>query len=113
MTRSVLDDGPPSPVTRRALFNPFNPLQMFAPLTANRRRWVHTYPRGPQGEALVLHHRNPSIIRLRSQQQASESTDDESGLIYPFGVSSSPAGVSKLVSSSPANYGSVFLCSLH
>ena len=88
ITRSLLKDRPSSPIPRRALFNPFNPRQMFAPLTANRRRWVHTYPRGPQGEALVLHHRNTSLARPKVPHQSSESTDEESG--YPFGMSNSP-----------------------
>ena len=107
--RSVLKDGPSSPIPRRALFNPFNPLQMFAPLTANRRRWVHTYPRGPQGEALVLHHRNSSMIKVAPHQNH-EGFDDESGLVQSFGSSISPSDASRPVASSPvAGIGQVFV----
>lgn len=89
--KSVFGDDVSPPTSRRALFNPFNPLQMFAPLTANRRRWVHTYPRGPQGEALVLHHRSSSKNRMRTtSHRESESTDEEVTL---HGASGSPISV--------------------
>nr|XP_026695007.1 GATOR complex protein DEPDC5-like isoform X2 [Ciona intestinalis] len=60
----------------RALFNPFKPSHMYARLTANRRRWVHTYPRGPQGEALVLHHLQSREKQSRSRE-ISESYENE------------------------------------
>ncbi|XP_076800550.1 GATOR1 complex protein DEPDC5-like isoform X1 [Clavelina lepadiformis] len=63
---------------RRSLFNPFNPSYMFAPLTANRRRWVHTYPRGPQGEALVLHHENANAFH-REASLISDTYANENG----------------------------------
>nr|CAB3237409.1 DEP domain-containing protein 5-like [Phallusia mammillata] len=77
LTQNMWKDSNKKAMQRRALFNPFNPSHMFAPLTANRRRWVHTYPRGPQGEALVMHHQNPLTRSISRSRQTSESTDDE------------------------------------
>ncbi|XP_042300181.1 GATOR complex protein DEPDC5-like [Sceloporus undulatus] len=41
---------------QRALINPFAPSRMPMKLTSNRRRWVHTFPVGPSGEAIQIHH---------------------------------------------------------
>ncbi|KAK3608532.1 hypothetical protein CHS0354_010391 [Potamilus streckersoni] len=41
---------------RRALINPFAPSRMQFKMTSNRRRWVHAFPRDPQGVAVQTHH---------------------------------------------------------
>ncbi|XP_071946548.1 GATOR1 complex protein DEPDC5-like isoform X2 [Antedon mediterranea] len=41
---------------KRTLINPFAPSCATIRLTSNRRRWVHTFPQGPSGEAIQLHH---------------------------------------------------------
>ncbi|XP_072839391.2 GATOR1 complex protein DEPDC5 isoform X1 [Pogona vitticeps] len=41
---------------QRALINPFAPSRMPMKLTSNRRRWMHTFPVGPSGEAIQIHH---------------------------------------------------------
>ncbi|XP_062814922.1 GATOR1 complex protein DEPDC5-like isoform X1 [Anolis carolinensis] len=43
---------------QRALINPFAPSRMPMKLTSNRRRWVHTFPVGPSGEAIQIHHQS-------------------------------------------------------
>jgi len=84
-----------NPSQLRALFNPFNPSHMYAPLTANRRRWVHTYPRGPQGEALVLHHQNSYTRSISRSRQVSESTEEDlTGSMTFSGFAASPSSPS-------------------
>ncbi|XP_071488216.1 GATOR1 complex protein DEPDC5-like [Diadema antillarum] len=45
---------PPS----RALINPFGTSNMMVKLTSNRRRWTHTFPQGPTGATIQVHHRH-------------------------------------------------------
>ncbi|XP_057684486.1 GATOR complex protein DEPDC5 isoform X1 [Corythoichthys intestinalis] len=41
---------------QRALINPFTPTRIPMKLTSNRRRWMHTFPVDPFGEAIQIHH---------------------------------------------------------
>uniref|UniRef100_UPI00358EC276 GATOR1 complex protein DEPDC5 isoform X3 n=1 Tax=Myxine glutinosa TaxID=7769 RepID=UPI00358EC276 len=50
--RTKLSGLPP----QRALINPFAPSRMRMKMTSNRRRWMHTFPMGPSGEAIQIHH---------------------------------------------------------
>ncbi|KAM5192966.1 GATOR1 complex protein DEPDC5 isoform 1-T1 [Mantella aurantiaca] len=47
---------------QRALINPFAPSRMPMKLTSNRRRWMHTFPVGPSGEAIQIHHQTRQNI---------------------------------------------------
>ncbi|XP_007170693.2 GATOR complex protein DEPDC5 isoform X7 [Balaenoptera acutorostrata] len=53
---SMLHFRPGGYVPQRALINPFAPSRMPMKLTSNRRRWMHTFPVGPSGEAIQIHH---------------------------------------------------------
>ncbi|XP_053135498.1 GATOR complex protein DEPDC5 isoform X4 [Hemicordylus capensis] len=53
---SMLHIRPGSYAPQRALINPFAPSRMPMKLTSNRRRWMHTFPVGPSGEAIQIHH---------------------------------------------------------
>ncbi|XP_032803029.2 GATOR1 complex protein DEPDC5 isoform X2 [Petromyzon marinus] len=68
---------------QRALINPFAPSRMPMKLTSNRRRWMHTFPVGPTGEAFQIHHQmrpNPEELALQlvdsEEFTESESTPD-------------------------------------
>jgi len=88
--------GSSNKIRSRQLFNPFNPSNMDTPKNSNRRRWGHTYPKGSNGQAIVLHHQDKkkkkkkenkygsltrggsSLKRLTSKtHRLSESTTDE------------------------------------
>ncbi|XP_028328449.1 GATOR complex protein DEPDC5 isoform X2 [Gouania willdenowi] len=62
---------------QRALINPFTPSKMPMKLTSNRRRWMHTFPVGPSGETIQIHHQTRQNIaelqenHLRLQPQSS------------------------------------------
>ncbi|XP_077413370.1 GATOR1 complex protein DEPDC5 isoform X3 [Vanacampus margaritifer] len=47
---------------QRALINPFTPTRMPMKLTSNRRRWMHTFPVDPFGEAIQIHHQTRQNI---------------------------------------------------
>nr|XP_061792421.1 GATOR1 complex protein DEPDC5-like isoform X1 [Nerophis lumbriciformis] len=54
---------------QRALINPFTPTRMPMKLTSNRRRWMHTFPVGPSGEAIQIHHQTrQNIVDLQVSQ---------------------------------------------
>nr|XP_020475229.1 DEP domain-containing protein 5 isoform X3 [Monopterus albus] len=53
---SILHIRPGGFTPQRALINPFTPSRMPMKLTSNRRRWMHTFPVGPSGEAIQIHH---------------------------------------------------------
>ncbi|XP_042193229.1 GATOR complex protein DEPDC5 isoform X2 [Callorhinchus milii] len=53
---SMLHIRPGGYTPQRALINPFAPSRMPMKLTSNRRRWMHTFPVGPSGEAIQIHH---------------------------------------------------------
>ncbi|XP_069071195.1 GATOR1 complex protein DEPDC5 isoform X2 [Pleurodeles waltl] len=53
---SMLHIRPGMYTPQRALINPFAPSRMPMKLTSNRRRWMHTFPVGPSGEAIQIHH---------------------------------------------------------
>ncbi|XP_054852033.1 GATOR complex protein DEPDC5 isoform X1 [Eublepharis macularius] len=53
---SMLHIRPGGYAPQRALINPFAPSRMPMKLTSNRRRWMHTFPMGPSGEAIQIHH---------------------------------------------------------
>ncbi|XP_011614624.1 GATOR complex protein DEPDC5 isoform X2 [Takifugu rubripes] len=54
---------------QRALINPFTPSRMPMKLTSNRRRWMHTFPIGPSGEAIQIHHQmRQNMADLQGQQ---------------------------------------------
>uniref|UniRef100_A0A8C4GD83 DEP domain-containing protein n=1 Tax=Dicentrarchus labrax TaxID=13489 RepID=A0A8C4GD83_DICLA len=53
---STLHIRPGGYTPQRALINPFTPSRMPMKLTSNRRRWMHTFPVGPSGEAIQIHH---------------------------------------------------------
>ncbi|XP_076018332.1 GATOR1 complex protein DEPDC5 isoform X4 [Genypterus blacodes] len=55
---------------QRALINPFTPSRMPMKLTSNRRRWMHTFPVGPSGEAIQIHHQTrQNMAELQCNQQ--------------------------------------------
>ncbi|CAH1232900.1 DEPDC5 [Branchiostoma lanceolatum] len=53
---------PKVPTRKRALINPFAPSRLLVRLTSNRRRWTHTFPLGPTGEAMQHHHHKKSPV---------------------------------------------------
>ncbi|RXG51242.1 DEP domain-containing protein 5 [Armadillidium vulgare] len=61
----------------RSLINPFNPSHVTIKLTSNRRRWIHTFPKGPTGVLIQQHHYQVSPINI--------SDDDEDGSTDSFG----------------------------
>ncbi|KAM9720335.1 GATOR1 complex protein DEPDC5 isoform 3-T3 [Menidia menidia] len=55
---------------QRALINPFTPSRIPMKLTSNRRRWMHTFPVGPSGEAIQIHHQTrQNMAELQGSQQ--------------------------------------------
>ncbi|XP_077150292.1 GATOR1 complex protein DEPDC5 isoform X7 [Ranitomeya variabilis] len=55
---------------QRALINPFAPSRMPMKLTSNRRRWMHTFPVGPSGEAIQIHHQTrQNMVDLQGSGQ--------------------------------------------
>uniref|UniRef100_A0A3Q2Y6N2 DEP domain containing 5, GATOR1 subcomplex subunit n=1 Tax=Hippocampus comes TaxID=109280 RepID=A0A3Q2Y6N2_HIPCM len=55
---------------QRALINPFTPTRIPMKLTSNRRRWMHTFPLDPLGEAIQIHHQTrQSIAELQDSCQ--------------------------------------------
>ncbi|XP_076876476.1 GATOR1 complex protein DEPDC5 isoform X2 [Brachyhypopomus gauderio] len=57
---------------QRALINPYAPSRMPMKLTSNRRRWMHTFPVGPSGEAIQIHHQTRQNM---AELQGSERRD--------------------------------------
>ncbi|XP_061694755.1 GATOR1 complex protein DEPDC5 isoform X5 [Syngnathoides biaculeatus] len=55
---------------QRALINPFTPARIPMKLTSNRRRWMHTFPLDPYGEAIQIHHQTrQNITHLQDSHQ--------------------------------------------
>uniref|UniRef100_A0A7N6AV68 DEP domain-containing protein n=1 Tax=Anabas testudineus TaxID=64144 RepID=A0A7N6AV68_ANATE len=67
---STLHIRPGGYTPQRALINPFTPSRMPMKLTSNRRRWMHTFPIGPSGEAIQIHHQTrQNMAELQGSQQ--------------------------------------------
>ncbi|KAM9844724.1 LOW QUALITY PROTEIN: GATOR1 complex protein DEPDC5 [Aulostomus maculatus] len=67
---STLHIRPGGYTPQRALINPFTPSRMPMKLTSNRRRWMHTFPVGPTGEAIQIHHQTrQNMAELQGSQQ--------------------------------------------
>ncbi|XP_060764412.1 GATOR1 complex protein DEPDC5 isoform X6 [Neoarius graeffei] len=69
---STLHIRPGGYTPQRALINPFAPSRMPMKLTSNRRRWMHTFPVGPSGEAIQIHHQTRQNM---AELQGSERRD--------------------------------------
>uniref|UniRef100_A0A8C5M0L9 DEP domain containing 5, GATOR1 subcomplex subunit n=1 Tax=Leptobrachium leishanense TaxID=445787 RepID=A0A8C5M0L9_9ANUR len=70
---------------QRALINPFAPSRMPMKLTSNRRRWMHTFPVGPSGEAIQIHHQtrqNMAELQGSVLQENSHSSAELLELAY-------------------------------
>ncbi|XP_053326258.1 GATOR complex protein DEPDC5 isoform X1 [Spea bombifrons] len=70
---------------QRALINPFAPSRMPMKLTSNRRRWMHTFPVGPSGEAIQIHHQtrqNMAELQGSSHREAVHSSAELLELAY-------------------------------
>uniref|UniRef100_K9J7R1 DEP domain containing 5 n=1 Tax=Xenopus tropicalis TaxID=8364 RepID=K9J7R1_XENTR len=70
---------------QRALINPFAPSRMPMKLTSNRRRWMHTFPVGPSGEAIQIHHQtrqNMAELQGSGMREASHSSAELLELAY-------------------------------
>ncbi|XP_020502676.1 GATOR1 complex protein DEPDC5 isoform X3 [Labrus bergylta] len=67
---STLHIRPGGYTPQRALINPFTPSRMPMKLTSNRRRWMHTFPVGPSGEAIQIHHQTrQNMAELQGSQK--------------------------------------------
>ncbi|KAM3865836.1 GATOR1 complex protein DEPDC5 [Diretmus argenteus] len=67
---STLHIRPGGYTPQRALINPYAPSRMPMKLTSNRRRWMHTFPVGPSGEAIQIHHQTrQNMAELQGSQQ--------------------------------------------
>ncbi|XP_063310608.1 GATOR1 complex protein DEPDC5 isoform X4 [Pelobates fuscus] len=70
---------------QRALINPFAPSRMPMKLTSNRRRWMHTFPVGPSGEAIQIHHQtrqNMAELQGSKLQETARSSAELLELAY-------------------------------
>ncbi|KAG8597087.1 hypothetical protein GDO81_002161 [Engystomops pustulosus] len=70
---------------QRALINPFAPSRMPMKLTSNRRRWMHTFPVGPSGEAIQIHHQtrqNMADLQGNGQRELVHSSAELLELAY-------------------------------
>ncbi|KAI5622623.1 DEP domain-containing protein 5 isoform X3, partial [Silurus asotus] len=71
---STLHIRPGGYTPQRALINPFAPSRMPMKLTSNRRRWMHTFPVGPSGEAIQIHHQTrQNMAELQGSEQRDPS----------------------------------------
>ncbi|KAG7476627.1 hypothetical protein MATL_G00084930 [Megalops atlanticus] len=71
---STLHVRPGGYTPQRALINPFAPSRMPMKLTSNRRRWMHTFPVGPSGEAIQIHHQTrQNMAELQGSEQRDPS----------------------------------------
>uniref|UniRef100_A0A8C5SLB6 DEP domain containing 5, GATOR1 subcomplex subunit n=1 Tax=Laticauda laticaudata TaxID=8630 RepID=A0A8C5SLB6_LATLA len=79
---------------QRALINPFAPSRMPMKLTSNRRRWMHTFPVGPSGEAIQIHHltrQNMAEMQGNGQRDWTHSSAELLELAYHEALSVSPS----------------------
>ncbi|KAJ7984276.1 hypothetical protein DPEC_G00363000 [Dallia pectoralis] len=66
---STLHVRPGGYTPQRALINPFALSRMPMKLTSNRRRWMHTFPVGPSGEAIQIHHQTrQNMVELQGSE---------------------------------------------
>ncbi|XP_041456037.1 GATOR complex protein DEPDC5-like isoform X1 [Lytechinus variegatus] len=72
-----------------SLNNPFCPDTLSVILTADRRRWTHAFPHGPNGEMIQLHHRH--LVKVPSDQDILDPTPTHTP---SEGVSASSSGSS-------------------
>ncbi|XP_060048727.1 GATOR1 complex protein DEPDC5 isoform X2 [Erinaceus europaeus] len=82
---SMLRVRPGGCAPQRALINPFAPSRMPMKLTSNRRRWMHTFPVGPSGEAIQIHHQtrqNMAELQGSAQREAARSSAELLELAY-------------------------------
>uniref|UniRef100_A0A8C6ZB14 GATOR1 complex protein DEPDC5 n=1 Tax=Nothoprocta perdicaria TaxID=30464 RepID=A0A8C6ZB14_NOTPE len=82
---SMLHIRPGGYTPQRALINPFAPSRMPMKLTSNRRRWMHTFPVGPSGEAIQIHHQtrqNMAEMQGNGQQDLTHSSAELLELAY-------------------------------
>uniref|UniRef100_A0A663M9M6 GATOR1 complex protein DEPDC5 n=1 Tax=Athene cunicularia TaxID=194338 RepID=A0A663M9M6_ATHCN len=82
---SMLHVRPGGYTPQRALINPFAPSRMPMKLTSNRRRWMHTFPVGPSGEAIQIHHQtrqNMAEMQGNGQQDLTHSSAELLELAY-------------------------------
>ncbi|KAB0405292.1 hypothetical protein E2I00_009994, partial [Balaenoptera physalus] len=82
---SMLHFRPGGYVPQRALINPFAPSRMPMKLTSNRRRWMHTFPVGPSGEAIQIHHQtrqNMAELQGSGQRDPTHSSAELLELAY-------------------------------
>uniref|UniRef100_A0A8C3KMI6 DEP domain-containing protein n=1 Tax=Calidris pygmaea TaxID=425635 RepID=A0A8C3KMI6_9CHAR len=82
---SMLHIRPGGYTPQRALINPFAPSRMPMKLTSNRRRWMHTFPVGPSGEAIQIHHQtrqNMAEMQGNGQQDMTHSSAELLELAY-------------------------------
>ncbi|XP_072455955.1 GATOR1 complex protein DEPDC5 isoform X4 [Notamacropus eugenii] len=82
---SMLHIRPGGYTPQRALINPFAPSRMPMKLTSNRRRWMHTFPVGPSGEAIQIHHQtrqNMAELQGRGQRDLTHSSAELLELAY-------------------------------
>ncbi|XP_074062519.1 GATOR1 complex protein DEPDC5 isoform X3 [Macrotis lagotis] len=82
---SMLHIRPGGYTPQRALINPFAPSRMPMKLTSNRRRWMHTFPVGPSGEAIQIHHQtrqNMVELQGRGQRDPTHSSAELLELAY-------------------------------
>ncbi|XP_043858131.1 GATOR complex protein DEPDC5 isoform X2 [Dromiciops gliroides] len=82
---SMLHIRPGGYTPQRALINPFAPSRMPMKLTSNRRRWMHTFPVGPSGEAIQIHHQtrqNMAELQGRGQRELTHSSAELLELAY-------------------------------
>ncbi|KAF7223401.1 GATOR1 complex protein DEPDC5 isoform X2 [Nothobranchius furzeri] len=78
---STLHIRPGGYTLQRALINPFTPSRMPMKLTSNRRRWMHTFPVGPSGEAIQIHHQTRQNMAELQGSQHSDSTHTSAELL--------------------------------
>ncbi|XP_038649235.1 GATOR complex protein DEPDC5 isoform X2 [Scyliorhinus canicula] len=82
---SMLHIRPGGYAPQRALINPFAPSRMPMKLTSNRRRWMHTFPVGPSGEAIQIHHQtrqHMAELQGRSMRDPTHSSAELLELAY-------------------------------
>uniref|UniRef100_A0A8C3G0I3 GATOR1 complex protein DEPDC5 n=1 Tax=Chrysemys picta bellii TaxID=8478 RepID=A0A8C3G0I3_CHRPI len=82
---SMLHIRPGGYTPQRALINPFAPSRMPMKLTSNRRRWMHTFPVGPSGEAIQIHHQtrqNMAEMQGNGQRDLTHSSAELLELAY-------------------------------
>ncbi|CAL1579169.1 unnamed protein product [Knipowitschia caucasica] len=80
---STLHIRPGGYTPQRALINPFTPSRMPMKLTSNRRRWMHTFPVGPSGEAIQIHHQTrQNMVELQEERDPAHTSAELLELAY-------------------------------